>query len=56
MGEIKNVLIKIGEFIFRVKFTVNETQLVMYPHKHILVILVQLFLATCNVIINCRCG
>ena len=55
-GEIKDVLIKIGEFIFPVDFIVLETTPVENPRGQIPVILGRPFLATANAIINCRSG
>jgi hypothetical protein len=53
-GEIEDVLIKIGEFIFQVDFIVLEISPVENPRGQIPVILGRPFLATTNVVINCR--
>ena len=51
-GEIDDVLIKVGEFIFLVDFIVLEITPVENPHGQILVILGRLFLVTSNALIN----
>jgi len=55
-GEITDVLIWVGDFIYTVDFIVLETQPVSNPRSQTLVILGRPFLATANVIINCRNG
>ena len=56
LGEIADVLIKVGEFIFPVDFVVLETAPVENPRGQIPVILGRPFLATLNALINCRSG
>ena len=56
LGEIADVLIKVGEFIFPVDFVVLETAPVENPRGQIPVILGRPFLATSNALINCRSG
>lgn len=56
MGEIKDIMIQFGEFIFLVNFIVLETQPVANPRHYILVILGWPLLATSNTIINCQSG
>jgi len=53
-GEINDVLICVGEFIYPVDFIVLETQTVSYPRFQTPVILGRPFLATGNAIINYR--
>jgi len=53
-GEITDVLIRVGEFIYPMDFIVLETQPVLNLKAQTLVILGRPFLATANVIINCR--
>ena len=53
-GEVEDVLIKVGEFIFPVDFIVLETQPVSNLKSQIPVILGRPFLATSNALINCR--
>ena len=55
-GEINDVLIRVGEFIYPVDFIVLETQPVSNPRSQTPVILGRPFLATANAIINCRNG
>ena len=55
-GEITDVLIRVGEFIYPVDFIVLETQLVHNLKVQSPVILGRPFLATANAIINCRNG
>ena len=55
-GEVEDVLIKVGEFIFPVDFVVLETAPVENPRGQIPVILGRPFLATSNALINCRSG
>jgi len=55
-GEITNVLIRVGDFIYQVDFTALETQLVSYPRVHAPIILERPFFATANAIINYRNG
>jgi len=38
-GEIKDILIKVGEFIFPVNFNILDTELMTNPHGQIPVIL-----------------
>ena len=54
--KIKDVLIRVGEFIYPVDFIVLEIQPVSNPRAQTLIILGQPFLATANAIINCRNG
>ncbi|MDQ4222847.1 retropepsin-like aspartic protease, partial [Pseudomonas aeruginosa] len=56
IGEIEDVLMKVGEFIFPVDFIVLETQPVNNPMNQIPLILGRTFLATSNALINCRNG
>ena len=57
-GEINDVLIRVGEFIYPVDFIVLETQPVSNSNHRAQtpVILGRPFLATANAIINCRNG
>ena len=55
-GEVTDVLIWVGEFIYLVNFTVLDTQPVLNPRSQTPVILGRSFLATANAIINCRNG
>ena len=55
-GEVEDVLIKVGEFIFPVDFVVLETAPVENPRGQIPVILGRPFLATSNAWINYRSG
>ena len=55
-GEITDVLIRVGEFIYPVDFVVLETQPVQNHRAQTPVILGRPFLATANAIINCRNG
>ena len=55
-GEVEDVLIKVGEFIFSVNFVVLKTAPVKNPRGQIPIILGQPFLATSNALINCRSG
>jgi len=55
-GEVEDVLIKVGEFIFPVDFVVLETAPVENPRGQIPVILGRPFLTTSNALINCRSG
>ena len=55
-GEVEDVLIKIGEFIFLVDFVILKTALVENPRGQIPVILGRPFLATLNALINCCSG
>ena len=54
--EITDILIRVGEFIYPVNFIVLETQPVSTPRSQTPVILGRPFLATTNMIINCRNG
>ena len=56
VGEIEDVLIKVGQFIYPVDFIVLETQPVNNPMSKIPLILGRPFLATSNALINCRNG
>lgn len=56
MGEIEDVLIKIGEFILLVDFLVLETQPMVNLQHHIVDILRRPLLATSNTIIYCCSG
>jgi len=53
-GEITDVLIQIGEFIYPVDFIVHKTQPISTPRSQTPIILGRPFLATANAIINCR--
>jgi len=53
-GEITDVLIHVGEFIYLMDFIVLETQSVLNLKVQTPVILGLPFLATTNIIINCR--
>ena len=53
IGEIEDVLIRVGEFIFPVDFIVLETQPVNNLTSQIPLILGRPFLATSNALINC---
>ena len=55
-GEINDVFICVGEFIYPVDFIVLETQPVSNRRSQTPVILGRPFLATANAIINCRNG
>jgi len=55
-GEITDVLIQVGKFIYPVDFIVLETQPVHNPKAQTPIILGRPFLATANAIINCRNG
>ena len=55
-GEINDVLIKVGEFIYSMNFIILETQPVLNPRLQTSVILGLLILDTTNAIINCRNG
>ena len=55
-GEIKDVLIQVGEFIYLVDFIVLETKSVSNTRVQTSVILGRLFLTTTNAIINSRNG
>ena len=55
-GEIIDVLIWVGEFIYSVDFIILEIQPVPTPRSQTPIILRRLFLATANAIINCRNG
>ena len=52
MREVKDVLIKVGEFIFPVDFIIVETERVRSPRCQTSVILGTQFLATSNTLIN----
>ena len=51
-GEIIDILIRVGEFIYPVNFIVLETQPVSTRRSQTLIILGRPFLATANAIIN----
>ena len=53
---MKDVLIKVGNFIYPVDFVILETETVINPKDHIPVILGRSFLATTNALINYRNG
>jgi len=53
-GEINDVLIRVGEFIYPVDFIILKTQPVSNPRSQTSVILGRPFLTTANAIINCR--
>ena len=55
-GEIEDVLIKVGEFIFPVNFVIFKTAPMENPSGQILVILGWPFLATSNALINYQSG
>ena len=55
-GEVTNVLIETGEFIYPVDFIFLETQPVSNSRSHTPIILGHPFLATANAIVNCRNG
>ena len=55
-GEINDVLIRVGEFIYPVDFIVLETQPVSNPRAQTSIILGRPFLSTANAIINCTNG
>ena len=55
-GEIEDVLIEVGEFIFSVDFIIVETALVENPKGQIPLILGRPFLVTSNALINYRSG
>ena len=52
----KDVLIKIGEFIFFVDFVVLEIEVIVCPENEKLIILGHPFLDTCNSLITCKFG
>ena len=56
LGEIEDVLIKVGEFIFPIDFIVLDTAPVINNNEQISIILGRPFLATSNAMINCRNG
>ena len=51
-GVVKDVLIKVSNFIYPVDFVILETEPVINPKGHIPVILGRPFLATTNALIN----
>ena len=53
-GEIKDVLIKVDEFIFPVDFIILDTESMMNSRGQILAILGRPFLTTSNALINCH--
>jgi len=55
-GEITDVLMRAGEFIYPVDFIVLETQLILNHKSQTPIILGCPFLTTTNAIINCRNG
>ena len=55
-GEIIDVLIRVGDFIYLIDFIVLETQPVSNSRSQTPVILGRQFLITANAIINCRNG
>ena len=55
-GVVDDVLIKVGDFVFRVDFVVLETEHIPNLPNQIPVILGRPFLATSNGLINCRNG
>ena len=55
-GIVEDVLIRVGEFIYLVDFVVIETEKVFNLASQVPVILGSPFLATTNVLINCRNG
>ena len=55
-GMVEDVLIKVGESIFSIDFTVLETEIVMSPENKIPVILSPPFLVTPNAPTNCMDG
>ncbi|XP_024042762.1 uncharacterized protein LOC112099576 [Citrus clementina] len=55
-GIVEDVLVQVDKFIYPVDFIVLETEPVVNNYKPIPVILVRLFLATANALINCRNG
>ena len=56
IGMVKDVLIKVGEFLFPMDFVVLKTEGVLCIENEIPVILARPFLATLNALINCRDG
>jgi len=55
-GIVKDVLIRVGEFIYRMDFAVIETEKVSNAANEVIVILGRPFLAIVNVLINCKNG
>lgn len=55
-GVLKDVLIKVGNFIYPIDFVVLETKLVANPRDHISIILGRPFLVTANTLISCCNG
>ena len=55
-GIVKDVLIKVVEFISPINIVMLETEVVVSSKNEILVILGRPFLATFNALINCRDG
>jgi hypothetical protein len=53
-GIVEDVLIKVDKFYFPMDFIVLDTELVQVIGSEIPVILARPFLATANVLINCR--
>jgi len=51
---VKDVIIKVGEFIYPVDLGVLKTEMALSPKNVILVILGRPFLATCNALIDCE--
>ena len=55
-GIVEDVLVKVDKFYYSVDFVVLDTELVAGGTNHVPIILGRPFLATSNVIINCRNG
>jgi len=53
---IEDVLIRVGEFIYRVDFVVVKTENMVNTASQVLVILERPFMATVSALINCRNG
>ena len=53
-GVVKDVLIKVSNFIYPVNFVILKTESVINPKGYIPVILGRPFLVTTNALINCR--
>ena len=55
-GIVEDVLVKVDKFYYPIDFVVLDTEPIASGPNHVLIILGRPFLATANVIINCRNG
>ena len=55
-GIVEDVLVKVDKFYYLVDFVVLDIEVVAVGANYVSIILGRLFLATSNVIINCRNG